>query len=194
MTNLVKNTDLLLKEVGDPFAQENFLKLKKHLELLRASTTEVYTEHTVPQDVSQVNPVVGTWYLPGLGLSIPLSFGTYELGLVGLLEMTASTSVIGNEALVSLAFSTTTDVGRGILWEEVLSFKATTITGGYVSVPFSIRTPAIELPGNTKIYVHMRYRNLSGTPTVTLIRLRSNTASSPGKDPVIFARSIINGR
>jgi hypothetical protein len=146
-------------------------------------------ETVLAADFFDTSPVNAAWEQPNSSFSIALQPGEYDITLQGMFGVNSSTSTVGNQISIEAAFATSSTPGSGLI--QIF----TSHTGAYATNNFTWQwfTPTLKgyvVTSPTTIYVHLRYRNFSGTPTINTFGFRSDSGSGSGTDPILSARRI----
>lgn len=148
-----------------------------------------FKEIELAADFTASSPVNGTWQSPNPALSVTVQPGTWNLNLQAMAGVLSATCSAGDQINFEVSFATSSTAGTGI-------FKTfTTHFNSYASNNFSYSFDNYiyenySVTSETTVYVHIRWRSFSGSPTITTLGFRSDSGTGNGYDPLLVAKRI----
>lgn len=146
-------------------------------------------ETVLNSDFTVSNPTGGTQYQPNSALRVDLDEGVYNLSLQALYGALSVTAVIGNQVTVDVAFSTSPT--PGVDQFEIFSGHSHCYSGNNLSYTLlNLKKTRYVVTTPVSVYVHISYRDFSGSPTITSYGFRSESGSGNGLDPILTAERV----
>jgi len=140
-------------------------------------------------DYEDTTPVATTWILPSSSFTVAITAGTWNFNFKCLLEVIGSGMTIGNQILVHWIISNSLTPGSGQIGEPYFNhhYAKSSTTFNHDTIDWTNDKEHVAT-GSEDIFVHIRYSNFSGTPTITNSGCRSNTDhSGSGTEPILTA-------
>lgn len=143
-----------------------------------ASAGTVVTDTSATDVVASGSPLAaGTWYSPDTSFTIQLTAGTWQIELQGSVGAPSNTAAAGTQITIETALATNTTAGSG----QIQSFRThhfcyavNNISYERVSQVFA----PVTIASTTDYYIHVRYNNFSGSPTINDLGYRATSLST----------------
>lgn len=168
---------------------ESWISITSHPDFMTygAAQNQEIIKTVLAGNFSMSSPTAGIWQNPNTAFSIVIQPGTYSLKVKGLYGSAANSAGASNQINNELAFATSPTAGSGLIGPTYTShlhaYASNNWSWDFVNYEIEEYTCTVQ----TTIYVHLRYRGFSGSPSFTDLGLRSESGSGNGFDPMLIA-------